>query len=130
MHFFIDKKNQPGFVALSTVLIMGVVVVGIVLGAVLVGVQEDQSSYTLYQGESTLRLSESCLEDALIKARTSASYSGGTITHPEGSCVVNVVKAGSVWTITSSSTLANFSRALQAVINRGSSISITSWKEI
>jgi len=124
-------QKQQGFIAISMVILLVALVIAISTTVALLSIGEAESALTLTNGESTLDFVEGCTEDALLKARASASYTGGNITQPEGTCTVSVAKAGSTWTLTVSTTATVYVRTIQVVITYdGYGDTITSWKEI
>lgn len=107
------------------------IVVAVSITVAFLSIGEAQSSLTLTKGDDVLSFVEGCTEDALLKSRASASYAGGNITRPEGTCTVSVSKAGSTWTITVSTTSMQYVRTIQAVITQdGYGETLTTWKEI
>jgi hypothetical protein len=124
--------NKKGFIAISTVLIISVVVLAISVTVSLLSIGQAQSSLALMKGEDNLQFVEGCVEDALLKSRADANYNGGTITRPEGSCLItSVSKVGNTWTTDISPSGTNFFRKIRIVFNRVSpSMTLTSWKEI
>jgi len=122
--------TQSGYIALVTVLVVSAVVILISTTVAFLAIGEAQQSLALTKGEGNLLFTEGCMEDALIKARASSAYTGGTITEPEGTCTVTVSKAGTTWTLTAVPNTTDFSRTIQVVVVRSSSLVITSWKEI
>ena len=123
-------KQQNGYIALMTVIIISAVVLGIATTISLLAIGEGQSALALSKGEDTLTFVEGCMEDALEKARNSNAYAGGTITRPEGTCNITVSKAGNVWTITVTQTATAYQRKIQTVVTRGVNLIIASWKEL
>jgi hypothetical protein len=131
---------NKGFVAISTVLIVLSVVVAVATSVTLLSVDEARSGLILFQGEDNLSFVEGCVEDALLKARTSTTFGDpvGTpvnITRPEGTCIVTVnSKTGSgtvTWNMTVTSSTTTVKRQVQVIFDRGSTgITLTSWKEI
>lgn len=125
-----SQANQ-GYITISIVLVVMAVVLGVVITVSQLGLGEGQSSLSLTNGESNLHLVEGCMEDALLKLRANAGYSGGTLTRPEGSCSVTVSQVVNDYTITTTSTTNIYKRTIQARVTRaGSAITITSWKEL
>lgn len=124
------KEIQKGYVALVSVLTISAVVLAMSTTVALLAIGEAQSSFALFKGEDTLTFVEGCMEDALLKSKAISTYTGGSITRPEGTCTITISKAGSVWTITATTTDTKYARAVQAIVTRGSSLVITSWKEI
>lgn len=123
-------KNESGFIALVSMLTISAVVLSITLTVVYLSIGQGQSGLALSKGEDQLTFVEGCMEDALLKIRANASYAGGSITRPEGTCTITVSQAGSEYTVTSTVTNTNYKRTIQAVVTRGATITITSWKEI
>lgn len=124
----IDMKK--GYVALVTVLIMAAVAVGAVTTVALLGIGEAQTGLASTDGETTLRLVESCTEDALSKVRSNSAYVSNTLVLPEGSCSVVVTKAGSNWTLVVTNSAGKYKRTIQVDLSRSSKLVINSWKEI
>lgn len=124
-------KNQQGYIALLTTLIVLAVALVTVGSVSLLSIGEAESGLALSKGESSLQFVEGCMEDAILKVKTNANYSGGTITHPEGKCVITVTKNGSTYTLTSTTdNTVQYKRVVQVTLTRTNSISINSWKEI
>ncbi|HWY79469.1 MAG TPA: hypothetical protein VNW29_03865 [Candidatus Sulfotelmatobacter sp.] len=124
-------QKQNGFIAISMVILLVALVIAISTTVALLAVGEAESALTLTNGESTLSFVEGCTEDALLKARANTSYAGGNITRPEGTCTVTISKAGSIWTLTVSTTATVYVRTIQVVITQdGYGDTISSWSEI
>ena len=129
MRIILQQQNR-GFVAISTVLIISFVVLAASINLSLLGIGEGQASLSLAKGAETWSFVDGCAEDALLKLRNNASYAGGNVTRPEGTCTVSVSQAGSVYTLTVSTNATLYKRTVEIVANRGGNITITSWKEI
>ena len=125
----IGNSLQGGYVAISIMLILTAVILGIIVTVAQLGIGEGQASLALSKGEDTLHFVEGCTEDALLKIRSNASYAGGTIARPEGTCSVNVSTVGSTYTVTVTSTATQYKRTILVVAVRGATMSLTSWKE-
>ena len=116
-----------GFTLISTVLILLAVAFLVTTTVTLLSVSDAQTSYAISQGASALGLVEGCAEDVLLLARKNASYAGGTLMRPEGSCSVGIAKNGNQWTATVRST-GEYVRAAQLVFNRTSAkVTLVSW---
>lgn len=124
-------SSRRGYIATATVLLLMAVALSIMATVSLLGIGEAQSSLALTKGESNLFFVEGCMEDALLKAKNSPGYAGGTITRPEGTCVITASNAGSVWTITAVGSATDYVRKIMTVSTRsGQGMTITSWQEI
>lgn len=126
-------KNTKGFIAITTILIISAVTLGIATTVALTSIGEGQASFALTKGENTLAFVEGCAEDALLKIRSNASYANpgpALITRPEGTCSVNVV-SGSPNTATITTQDPVYKRTIQILYTRSASgVVISSWKEI
>lgn len=123
--------KQRGFIAVSIVLVIMVIVLAIGSTVTLLSINEAQSGLVLFQGEDNLQFVEGCAEDALLKIQSNSSYGGGTILRPEGTCSITVNAPNPNWDITVSSTQTNFQRKVRLTFTKSSSkITLTSWKEI
>jgi len=126
----IENSRQGGYVAISIVLILTAVILGIMITVAQLGIGEGQTSLALSKGEDALNFVEGCTEDALLKIRSNSSYSGGTISRPQGTCSITVVTAGAIYTVTATTEATIYKRTIQTVVNRGLvSVTLTSWKE-
>ena len=122
---------QKGFMAISTVLLLSVVILAIVTTVTLVSIGELQASFSLFRGEEAIDFTEGCVEDYLLKIRADSAFSGGAITRPEGTCTIVITSANPNWDITVSSSATNYQRKVQVVFTRNSTgIVLISWKEI
>lgn len=125
-----NNTNQRGYVAVAVMLLTAVIILGTTITVISLGIGEGQSSLALTNGENTLHFVEGCMEDALLKIRANASYGGGTITQPEGTCTISISQAGATYTVTATSTATTYRRTIQAVVTRSSSLTISSWREM
>lgn len=121
---------QKGFIAISSVIIIAAVILAISISVTYLAIGEGQAALATTKGEEALNLAESCMESALLRIRTTPTYSGGTVTQPNGSCTVTIVKAGNNYTLTSTNTDPKYVRSVRVQATRAGTVSITSWKEI
>ncbi len=141
MKKYSSDKSKDGYVAISILLMLTAVLLGIIVTVAHLGIGEGQSSLALSKGEDALNSAEGCMEDALLKARSSSTFGDPvgtpvTITRPspESSCSITVVsKVGSnpvVWTMNATTATTAYKRTIQVVFNRSATgITLTSWKE-
>lgn len=126
--------KQRGFVAISSVLVILVVVLTLSVSLAYLSIGEGQSSFALFKGEEALQLTEGCVEDVLLKARNNPNYNGGTLSRPEGTCNVTIdSKVGTTWvaSIVVSTPNASYIRKIQVTFDRNpTGIVLSSWKEI
>ena len=96
----------------------------------MLSISEMQMSLVSRSSTNSFNLTESCVEEMLLKSSRDAGYSGGAITLPQGTCSVNMSKNGDNWSAIVSGTFNNFARSLRVDFVRDSTITITNWKEI
>ncbi len=120
-------RRSRGFIILSTVFILLAVALALGVTVTILSIGNAQTSFALSEGASARGLLDGCVEDVLLFSRASASYSGGTITHPDGSCSVSLSKVGNEWTATVRTNGA-YDHAATIVFNRtGSGVTLVSW---
>lgn len=125
------KNINSGFIAITSVLIISAVVLAITINVSLLSIGQGQAGLALSKGEDTISFVDGCAEDALLKFRANSAYAGPTITRPEGTCTVNVsAPVLGVYTLTISTSNTLYKRTIEVKATRGSSLTITSWKEI
>lgn len=134
--FSLHTPNS-GFIALTTVLLLLAVTVGIAISVTYSSIGEAQSSLTLFKGEDNLDFVEGCAEDALLKARNMPIFGEPlgtpvTITRPEGTCSVTVVsKVGTTWTMNVTSSTTAYKRTIQVIFEHNATgLVLTKWREM
>jgi hypothetical protein len=124
------SRPQSGYIALSLILVMVVVVGAVSVTVAFLSIGEGQSALAQSKGEETWNFVDGCAEDALQQIHDMATYSGGTITRPEGTCIVTVSSGNPTWDITVTTTDTAYKRSVRVKATRGPTITITSWQEI
>lgn len=127
-------KNSKGYIALSTVLVMLVVIMGIIMTTTYSAITEGQSGLALFQGEQNFQGAEGCAEDVMLKIRTNP-VTVNSVTRPEGTCTISYTLSGPTnWdmTVTFQSTVStNIQRKIKVIFVRNpTGITLTSWNEI
>lgn len=133
-----EKKNSldfnNGFVALVSLLVISAAVLVISTSISLLGVGESKASLDFKKGQETLKVAEGCAEEALLRLRDNASYTGGSLNVGDGSCTISISGTGADRTITITASISGppqYTRKVQVTIKRaGNSINIISWVEV
>lgn len=120
------KTSKGGFAALSSILILSAIAVVISLSVTIISIGTSQNSLAMNKSLQARYLAESCAEDVLFRIRADANYTTTSITLPTGVCTVTVSKAGSNYTITSTSQ-GQYSRTVSVSATRASQLTITAW---
>lgn len=123
------QAGRPGAAVLILVLMIGAVALAVGTGIALGSIGEMSMGYGDAQSKKALALADSCAEEAMLKLRASPAYAGGTITLPEGSCVVAVSDSAGNKRIDVTATSARWTeRASLTVDPSGSRLSLVDWK--
>ena len=122
--------NNKGYVAITTVLIIGAVILAIGIGVSLNAINGVQQSLGDKIKETTLGSVETCTEDVLYRLRKNNAIPG-TITLPAGTCNVTINShVGNAWTFTVTGTFSGHTKNIQVSATRTSQVTVTSWLEI
>ena len=128
-------KNQTGYIALSTVIVILVVIIAISLTVAFSSISEAQSGLALFKGESSLNFVEGCAEDVMLKIRTDGTYAVTSFTRPEGTCSITY-NAGTTrpttWDITVTTADTAYKRSIRTIFTRNAvtGLTLTSWNEL
>ncbi len=123
-------KNEQGFIAITSILVIGAVVLIVGVTTSLLSINDIQSALSNRKNDRSLGIVEGCVEDALITLNETNAIPA-TITLPEGSCSVTInSQVGASWTFTVSGSYQNHTKRIQVIANRSSSVVITSWNEL
>lgn len=128
MNTFYKKR---GYIAISTMLIISVIVLTISISITMLSIDSAQSSLAIMKGEDTLSFVEGCAEDGLLKSQASIDYAGGAITRPEGTCQIALSKNGTLWTMTVSTLDTKYIKTVMVTFSRTpTEVTLLSEKEI
>ena len=128
----VHNNSESGYIAISIMLILTAVVLGVIVTVAQLGIGEGQVSLALSRGEDTLHFVEGCTEDALLKIRSNPSYAPGTINRPEGTCAIDFLHTPGDpnWNIEVSTLETTYERKMRVIFVRNATgITLTSWKE-
>lgn len=133
-HTYRSKYDrESGVIALTSLLVISVVVLSVVVSSSLLGILSAQNSLVYKKGAEALHIAHGCVEEALLRLRNDTNYSGGSLQLSDGSCTITVTGSGNNRTIFISSQLSNpprSTRELEVTVKRtGTSISILTWQE-
>lgn len=117
---------------LITLLIFMSVGIMITSAAVVLIITNSLGMTKMQEGNLAYSITESGVENALLRLLRNPNYNGETITIGEGTATISVESSGgNQKTITSSGRLGNFLRKIQVIIDyTNNTLTILSWKEI
>ena len=129
-------NTQCGFIALTSVIILGAVVVLLIIGIFTGAAGEMERGGEKEKGEKTLSWANLCMEVALNELRNDYDgYGGGqeiTITGVDGSCdILTLDRTGGIITITTEGEIPGHIRKMEVEVQESSGfLSIINWREI
>jgi len=126
-------KQEQGIIALTTVLIIGSIILVIGIGMSLQSIMESDTSFDEELSHQALVAATSCMEQALLTLADDASYIGDqTIVVGSHTCTVAVITgSGNERTVKTSSTVNGHTRRLLvSVSNVNPPLQVSSWQEV
>lgn len=126
------NNDQRGAAALLMIVVIAAAAVSLVTSVVLSGIDDLEQGFSSQVGQDTILTAESCVEEAILRTVRDASYTGGTLTVGQGSCVFTVTggPCGNC-TIVSEATNLDYTRTIEADISvAGATVSVTRWEEV
>ena len=113
------KYNNQGFIAITTAIFFGIVIVLLALSSALISSLTRTGALDASLKAQTDFLARTCLEHALLKLAQDPSYAGNeTITVGQDNCsVASIVSSPLNKIITTSSTVLNSSTTFQTTVN-------------
>lgn len=127
------SKNQHGYIALMTVLIVGAVSIAICTTLLLTGTDAARSTLNEQYSVQARKLADACGEEALQIIHDTPSFTGtSTLTLSTGTCSYTVTSTGaSTRTIDANSTVNGVVRKIQAYVTINvTNLNISSWQEL
>ena len=121
---------MKGYVAISTVLVVGVILLSTGMAVILNSINESQSSTSDSQKEKVIGFVESCAQDALLRLNDNNALPG-SIVLPDGSCTVTInSQVGNNWDFSVTGSLAGYQKNIRVNATRTTTVTINSWLEI
>lgn len=129
------RKNQEGFIALTSILIVGAIVLTISIGLSLRSIGETNMSLGEQLSNRASGLAHACAEDALLKLKNDLNYSGNetVIIDRSDSCDILAIEGSGNTdrTIKTQAMFSGFTRKVKVVISQvNPTTQITSWEEV
>jgi len=128
-----NAKNQGGYVALISVLIIGAVATAIALGLLVNGTDSQRSALVSQQSAQARTLANACADEALQVMHDTTSYTGtNNMSLGSGTCSYTVTSTGASTRIVDTvGTVNNVVRRVKIYVTiTSSNLSITSWQEV
>jgi len=120
--------------ALTSMLIISAIALGIAVSVSLLGVDEVKSSADFKNGQLALLVSKSCVEEALFRLKDDSSYGGGTLNVGNGACNINVSGTGedrTILVVGQISSVSDYTKQVQVITKlSGDAVNVISWSEI
>jgi hypothetical protein len=123
-------NNHSGYVALLTVLVLGVIATTVATSLVLLGLGHTRTSLSEIQSASAKTAADACVDDALRQIKLTPSFTGnGSLTMPNSSCNYTVINS-STSSISATGISGNVTRRVTVDLSaRAPNIIYTKWQE-
>lgn len=123
-------RDNSGYIALLTVVVLGAIVTVIATSLVLLGLGHTRTSLSESQAANAKSAADACTEAALVQIRLSSSFTGSGGLTLSGSTCTYTVSAASTSSITSVGISGNSTRRVSVDLSaRTPSIIFTKWQE-
>ena len=125
-------SEQGGYIALLSVILIGIISVSVGVSLVLLGLGSSRDSFALQQSGQAKALANACAEEGLQKIRESTAFTGtGSLSLDSGTCSYMVAsQGGSNRTVTSTATVSATVRKISLTITQiNPTITVSSWLE-
>lgn len=86
-----------GFAALFVIVVLGAASLIMAVGSAFAGLGAAETAFIIHRGNKAFSIADGCVEYALLRLRSNASYNGFSPPPPlfsDGSCTISVVSAG------------------------------------
>ena len=124
------EGRLKGYIAISSVLVISVIVVVIGVSVSLLSISEAQTSLGGKKGEDALNLADSCVEEALIRI-SEDNFLPSSLSSPQGSCDIGINSSGGGdWDFTVTADYETYQKKIRVTAQRGAEVSLISWKEV
>lgn len=124
----IKRTNESGQTLIALLIFM-LVALTVTLAAIAIAITNIKSNSSFTNGEFALQNAQSGAENALILLERNPSYSGSTMTLPNGTATITVSGSGTL-SIVSVGAIGNFRRTVTVTATDTSDvINVTNWSE-
>jgi len=129
----LNINRKEGFVALISVLIVGVVGLTITLSLLSLGIGASRTIFFSQQANKAMSFADSCIEEALLEIRESEiASSSGSISFNGGSCFYDIESTGGEGRVITAEGETEFAKRKVKVIisDINPKILVLSWQEV
>lgn len=127
-------KNEKGFIAITSILIVSAIVLAIGIGVSLRAIGETDMSLGEELSIRALNLADACAEDAMLKLKNNLSYSGdeSIVIDGSNSCDILLVEGSgnNNRIIKTESLVGGYKRKVKVEITTVSPLNVASWGEV
>jgi len=127
-----SRRLQQGYVALITVLIVGMAGAAIAVSVLLRGISMTKNSIIISQSVQAKAYADTCAEEALERVRKNSTYTGtAAINFSSDSCSYTVTNTGgTARQIDSTGTVNTLVRDVQVLLTDVDPITVSDWQEV
>jgi hypothetical protein len=131
-YYSIFVKHQPGYVALFSVIGLGVIGGVITFSLVMLGIGLTKSDLQLMQSTQARQAATSCVEEALQKIReTGTTSASGALTIASSSCAYAIASSSGQRIITSTGTASETVSKIKVIVSTTTPLlQLSSWQDV
>jgi NAD/NADP transhydrogenase alpha subunit len=131
-YYSIFIKNQPGYVALFSVIGLGVIGGVITFSLVMLGISLTKSDLQLMQSTQARQAATSCIEEALQKIReTGTTTALGSLTIASSSCAYVIASSSGQRIITATGTASETVSKIKVIVSTTTPLlQLSSWQDV
>ena len=125
-----QKIPQDGVAALLTIVIIGAAGLIMAYSASILALGDLEMGFDSQKGSQAFALADGCVEEAMRRLRLDNSYSGGSLSVGDNSCIIGIDTSGSDRTINVTSTVDIYHKVIEANVTvSDSSVVLNNWQE-
>ncbi len=93
------KKNKPGYITITIVLVLLVVTLSITATLSFLSTGAVRTAEARQFGEAAFFNADACMEEGLLRIKKDPLYAGGEVTFPNGTCHIGVDNQNGSYTV-------------------------------
>ncbi len=127
------NKNNPGIIAIMTVLVIGAIILAVSIGAATRTRIETKTNESEEGTNRAMTAATSCMESALARLSDNSTYTGNqSLSVGVDTCsIATITTSGITRTVKTSSTVNGHTRRLQVTVsNVNPPLQVSSWQEV
>jgi hypothetical protein len=127
----LEIKNNQGYIALISVLIISAIAVAITISLIFLGLGASRSSLAIQQSAQAKVMANACVNQALLEIAENDFIGTDNLISTQGSCSYLVTDLGGTnRDVRAEAIVGAATRRVQVLVDQTSPVNITSWQEV